>query len=181
MLDFFNSHRTEIIYSTILLTILLIIRSIIVIAVRKIGQKSGTTEARANLIGRYVTVTLILVALLIEAFILGFETHDITLVFSSVFAVIGIALFAIWSILSNVTSGIIMFFSFPYKVGDKIKIHDKDYPVEAIIEDIRAFQLILREDNGDLTTYPNNLILQKAVTLMEKDALNSNSEDSSIL
>ena len=88
---------------------------------------------------------------------------------------IGIGLFAIWSILSNVTSGIIMFFSFPYKVGDKIKIHDKDYPVEAIIEDIRAFQLHLRVENGDLVTYPNNLILQKAVTLVKKDALDDNS------
>jgi small-conductance mechanosensitive channel len=177
MSEFYSTYRDEIIYTTILLVILLIIRAIIVITVKKIGRKSGTTEARANLIGRYATVTLVLIALLIEAFILGVRTHEITLVFSSVFAVIGIALFAIWSILSNVTSGVIMFFSFPYKVGDKIKIHDKDYPIEAIIEDIRAFQLILREDNGDLVTYPNNLILQKAVTLIEKDAL----DDSSIL
>jgi small-conductance mechanosensitive channel len=175
--EFYSIYKQEIIYSAVLLLILGIIRAIIVISVKKIGKKSGTTEARAILIGRYATVTLILIALLIEAFILGVRTHEITLVFSSVFAVIGIALFAIWSILSNVTSGVIMFFSFPYKVGDKIKIHDKDYPIEAIIEDIRAFQLILREDNGDLVTYPNNLILQKAVTLIEKDAL----DDSTIL
>ncbi|BAO76941.1 mechanosensitive ion channel domain-containing protein [Winogradskyella sp. PG-2] len=174
MSEFYNTYKDAIINTGILLIILMIIRAIIVITVKKIGHKSGTTEARANLIGRYVTVTLVLIALLIEAFIFGVEVHDITLVFSSVFAVIGIALFAIWSILSNVTSGVIMFFSFPYKVGDKIKIHDKDYPIEAIIEDIRAFQLILREDNGDLVTYPNNLVLQKAVTLIEKDALDDN-------
>ncbi|MDG4716482.1 MULTISPECIES: mechanosensitive ion channel domain-containing protein [Winogradskyella] len=170
-------YKDELIYTAIVLIILLVTRAIIVLTVKKIGQKSGTTEARAALIGRYATVTLVLLALLIEAFIFGAKSSDITLVFSSVFAVIGVGLFAVWSILSNVTSGVIMFFSFPYKVGDKIKIHDKDYPVEAIIEDIRAFQLILREDNGDLVTYPNNLILQKAVTLMEKDAL----DDSSIL
>ncbi|RCT54686.1 mechanosensitive ion channel domain-containing protein [Winogradskyella sp. KYW1333] len=177
MLDFYYTCKSEIIYTVVLLLILLIIRAIIILTVKKIGKKSGTSEARAILMGRYVTVTLILIALLIEAFILGADTQDITLLFSSVFAVIGIALFAIWSILSNVTSGVIMFFSFPYKVGDKIKIHDKDYPVEAIIEDIRAFQLILREDNGNLVTYPNNLILQKAVTLVQKDAL----DDTSIL
>lgn len=177
MVEFFETYKTEIYQTLILLIVMLIIRAIIVISVRKIGKRSGTTEARANLIGRYVSVTLVFVALLIEAFILGFRTQEITLVFSSVFAVIGIALFAVWSILSNITSGVIMFFSFPYKVGDKIKIHDKDYPIEAIIEDIRAFQIILREDNGDLITYPNNLILQKAVTLIEKDAL----DDSSIL
>ena len=177
MTAFFSNYQNEIINTVILLIILTIIRSIIVITVNKIGKKSGTTEARAGLIGRYVTVTLILVAILIEAFILGAETRDVTLVFSSVFAVIGVALFAIWSILSNITSGVIMFFSFPYKVGDKIKIHDKDYPVEAIIEDIRAFQIHLRDENGDLVTYPNNLILQKAVTLLQKDAL----DDTSIL
>ena len=173
MRNIFNNFQTEVIYSIILFIVLLIIRAIIVITVKKIGKRSGTTEARANLIGRYATVTLFLVGILIEAIIIGADFSDISLVFSSVFAVIGIALFAIWSILSNVTSGIIMFFSFPYKVGDKIKIHDKDYPVEAIIEDIRAFQLLLREDNGDLVTYPNNLILQKAVTLIQKDALNN--------
>ena len=177
MSAFYAIYKYEIINTVILLIILFVIRAIIVITVKKIGRKSGTTEARANLIGRYVTVALVLIAFLIEAFILGAQTHDITLVFSSVFAVIGIALFAIWSILSNITSGVIMFFSFPYKVGDKIKIHDKDYPLEAIIEDIRTFQLILRDGNGDLVTYPNNLILQKAVTLIQKDAL----DDSSIL
>jgi small-conductance mechanosensitive channel len=171
MSEFFKTYQSEIIYTSILLIVLLIIRAIIVITVKKIGEKSGTTEARAGLIGRYATVTLVLLAIVVEAIILGVESSQISVVFSSVFAVIGIALFAIWSILSNVTSGIIMFFSFPYKVGDKIKIHDKDYPIVAIIEDIRAFQLILREDNGDITTYPNNLILQKAVTLIEKDAL----------
>ena len=175
MYTFYKTYQTEVIYSAVLLIILLSIRAIIVIAVKKIGKRSGTTEVRANLIGRYATVTILLVGFLIESFILGADFGDIAVVFSSVFAVIGIALFAIWSILSNVTSGVIMFFSFPYKVGDKIKIHDKDYPIEAIIEDIRAFQLILREDNGDLVTYPNNLILQKAVTLIQKDALDDSS------
>ena len=69
-----------------------------------------------------------------------------------------------------------MFFAFPYKVGDKIQIHDKDFPVIAIIEDITAFQIILRMDDGDLVTYPNNLILQKAVTLLKKDAIDDGTD-----
>ena len=170
-------NQDKIIYTVVLLVILLIIRTIIVITVKKIGKKSGTTEARAALIGRYVTVILVLIAVLIETFILGVEPEKVIVVFSSVFAVIGVGLFAIWSILSNVTSGVIMFFSFPYKVGDKIKIHDKDDSIIAIIEDIRAFQIHLRDDHGNLVTYPNNLILQKAVTLLQKDAL----DDTSIL
>jgi MscS family membrane protein len=176
METFLAGYKEEFIISLIIIGVLLISRFIIKTAIRKIGRKSGINEARIKLINRYVTVTFVLVALLIEAFVFGAEFKDLALVFSSVFAVIGIALFAIWSILSNITSGAIMFFSFPYKVGDKIQIHDKDFPVEAIIEDIRAFQLHLRLDNGNLVTYPNNLILQKAVTLIEKDALDDGSD-----
>ncbi|WP_317129848.1 mechanosensitive ion channel domain-containing protein [Gelidibacter salicanalis] len=120
---------------------------------------------------RYVSVALVIIALLFIPFNFGAKVKDLILLFSSVFAVIGIGLFAIWSILSNITSGIIMFFSFPYKVGDKIQIHDHDFPLEGIIEDIRAFQLHLRVANGDLVTYPNNLMLQKPVTLIKKDAI----------
>ncbi|MBN2868546.1 MAG: mechanosensitive ion channel [Flavobacteriaceae bacterium] len=167
----FHTIEQELIRTAIVLAIFIVIRIILKLSIKKIGQKSNINDARISLISRYTTVTLFLIFLLFVAYIFGATLENLTLVFSSVFAVIGIGLFAIWSILSNVTSGIIMFFSFPYKIGDKIKIHDKDYPIEAIIEDIRAFQLHLRLDNGDLVTYPNNLILQKAVTLVQKDAI----------
>ncbi|WP_047545628.1 mechanosensitive ion channel domain-containing protein [Psychroserpens sp. Hel_I_66] len=170
---FFQTYQTELITTAIIVIVLLIIRFLIHTLVRKIGRKSEINEARIKLINRYISATFLILALIIEAFVFGAELREMTVLFSSVFAVIGIGLFAIWSILSNVTSGIIMFFSFPYKVGDKVKIHDKDFPIEAIIEDIRAFQLHLRLDNGDLVTYPNNLLLQKAVTLVEKDAIES--------
>jgi len=176
MNNFFFAYKSEFIYSIILLVILFVSRVILKAAIKRIGKKSNINEARTNLIIRYATVTLFLIASLIESFILGAEPRELALVFSSVFAVIGIALFAIWSILSNITSGVIMFFSFPYKVGDKIQIHDKDFPIEAIIEDITAFQILLRLDNGNLVTYPNNLILQKAVTLIKKDAIDDGSD-----
>lgn len=174
---FTGKFQTELIATGFVLLFLLIIRYVIVFLITKISRKQGINLARIHLMNRYVSVTLFLIALLIVPFIFGMEAHDLIVLFSSIFAVIGIGLFAIWSILSNITSGIIMFFSFPYKVGDKIQIHDKDFPIEGIIEDIRAFQLHLRLDNGDLVTYPNNLMLQKAVTLIQKDAIDELFED----
>lgn len=173
MLNFIENHQQELINSLVVLILLTLIFIISKFLINKLGKKNGINVQRSNLISRYVGFTLLLIGLLIESFVFGANLGEIGVVFSSVFAVIGIALFAIWSILSNITSGVIMFFSFPYKVGDKIKIHDKDFPIEAIIEDIRAFHLHLRLDNNDLVTYPNNLILQKAVTLIEKDAIDT--------
>jgi small-conductance mechanosensitive channel len=173
---FLETYKSQLIISAFLLVLFFITRLITNALIKKLGRKTGINDARIHLICRYSTVTLFLIWMLLESFVFGAQLKDLALVFSSVFAVLGIALFAIWSILSNVTSGIIMFFSFPYKVGDKIQIHDKDFPIEAIIEDIRAFQIHLRQDNGDLVTYPNNLILQKAVTLVEKDAIDEGSD-----
>jgi small-conductance mechanosensitive channel len=171
MSTLFETYFWEVIDTFIVIAFFFILNFIFKKIVRGIGRRSNINIARVNLISRYITVTLVFIALLIEAIIFGVEPSQIALVFSSVFAVVGIGLFAIWSILSNITSGVIMFFSFPYKVGDKIMIHDNDFPVAAIIEDIGAFQLHLRLDNGNLVTYPNNLMLQKAVTLVQKDAI----------
>lgn len=174
---FFENYQTELITTGFILVFLLITRFILTTLITKISRRKGINLARIHLMNRYVSVTLFIIALLIIPFIFGTDLKDLTLIFSSIFAVMGIGLFAIWSILSNVTSGVIMFFSFPYKVGDKIQIHDKDFPIEGIIEDIRAFQLHLRLNNGDLVTYPNNLMLQKAVTLIQKDAIDELFDD----
>ncbi len=176
-LDFLETHQNELIISAIILISLFVIRAIVHFTTTKVARKNGINDARIRLIRRYITFSILFTALLLESFVFGTEFREIAVVFSSIFAVIGIGLFAIWSILSNITSGIIMFFNFPYKVGDKIEIHDKDFPITGIIEDIRAFQLHLRLDSGDLVTYPNNLMLQKAVTLIQKDAIDEVPED----
>ncbi len=170
MLDYFYSHQDKIISSAIVLIVFFVFRIVVGIIVRGIGKSKKILVSRAKIVARYFSVSLFLLTLLIVGFIFGIDIDDLVVVFSSVFAVIGLALFASWSILSNVTSGIILFFSFPYKIGDKIKIHDKEFEIEAVIEDIRSYQIHLRKDNGDLVTYPNSMLLQKAVTLIEKDA-----------
>ncbi|MGO2101563.1 MAG: mechanosensitive ion channel domain-containing protein [Psychroflexus halocasei] len=150
---------------------MLLLRLIIRTSTLKIARKTQKNEARSRQIIRYVNVLLLLITIFVAMIIWGIDYTDVALVFSSTFAVIGVALFAIWSVLSNITSGVIMFLYFPYKIGDKIKIHDKDFPVEAVIEDIKAFQLHLRTEENELISYPNNLFLQKPVSLIEKDVI----------
>lgn len=169
MYDFLIAHRTEIGYTVATLVLLLIFQFILKKAAHKVGQRSEIHITRTRLMFKYINILVLLIAVFLLSIAWGVGFTELSLIFSSVFAVLGVALFAIWSILSNVTSGVILFFSFPFKIGDKIKIHDKDMPIEAIIEDIKAFHLHLRTLDGELITYPNNLILQKAVSLVQKD------------
>lgn len=169
MYDIFTTYRDEIAYTVGVIFLLLLLNFILKKAAQKVGQREEIKITRTRLMFKYINILVILIAFFLLSYVWGMGLAQLSLIFSSVFAVIGVAMFAIWSILSNITSGIILFFSFPYKIGDKIRIHDKDMPLEAVIEDIKAFHLHLRTPDGELITYPNNLILQKAVSLVQKD------------
>ncbi|MBS3737929.1 MAG: mechanosensitive ion channel [Psychroflexus sp.] len=167
MKTFFNQHQTEITLTIVIVVSLIVIRFIFKKAAVGIAKRRDINVQRTTLIVRYINTLVTFVVLFAILLIWGIQPNQVALVFSSVFAIIGIGLFAIWSILSNVTAGVILYFYYPFKIGDKIKILDKDFPLEATIEDIKAFQIHLRTDEGDLVTYPNNLILQKSISMKD--------------
>ncbi len=105
--------------------------------------------------------------LLILAGVWGLDFSRLVVLASSFFAVLGVAMVAQWSILSNITASITIFFAFPYRIGDRIRILDKDDSVTGVITEIGLFYVRVRDDNGDLVTYPANLILQKPVRRLE--------------
>ncbi len=178
MYELITTYKFQLAYTIAIIIILVILQLILRTAAHKVGKRTEINITRTRLMFKYINILIFIISFFLFSWAWGMGPDKIAIIFSSTFAVIGVALFAIWSILSNVTSGIIMFFSFPYRIGDKIKIHDKDMPIEAVIEDIKAFHLHLRGEDGELTTYPNNLILQKAVTLVQKDVYLDEGKDS---
>ena len=131
--------------------------------VRNFGQSRNVADLRIKFVMRTVNLGIFSIFLILLCLSLGLGYGDVTLFVSSVFAVVGVALFAQWSILSNLTASIIIFFSFPYRVGDLVRIVEKDEDLTGIIEEIGMYHVLIRKANGDLITYPNSLILQKAV------------------
>lgn len=165
---FLRTYSSELLGTLVGLGIFLVLRFLLVKAIRRIGRISDINRIRTRLVIRYVTFALSVILIVALVLIWGVNIWELGLIISSVFAVIGVALFATWSILSNITAGIILFFYFPYKIGDRIRIQDKDFPDEAIIIDIQSFTVHLLKDDGELLTYPNNLLLQKGVVLIKK-------------
>ena len=58
-----------------------------------------------------------------------------------------------------------MFFNAPFHVGDRIHIIDKDLSVIATIENIQTFYTHIRTEENELIVMPNNLFLQKIVSI----------------
>jgi len=135
--------------------------------VRDVSVRRALGDLRVLYITRLMNIAMVFCCIVVMCLILGLGYSEISVFLSSIFAVVGIALFAQWSILSNVTASMIIFFGFPYQVNDRIKILDKDDDMSGIIVEITMFHVILRRADGNLITYPNTLILQKAVLKLD--------------
>lgn len=165
-MEIIEKHLLKILFTVIVLITYLFLRLFTAQLVRRSALISDILEHRTKLIIKYFNILYGIIALIILFVIWGVKPQNVILVISSIFAVIGVAMFAQWSILSNVTAGIVLFFSAPFKIGDIIRIHDKDFPIEAEIEDIRAFHTYLKTKEGEIIIYPNNLLLQKGVSVI---------------
>src|SRR5690606_30842947 len=135
--------------------------------VRDLGRMNAVGPLRVRYVARLMNIGLVFCCVVVVCLILGLGYSEVSVFLSSIFAVVGVALFAQWSILSNITASMIIFFGFPYRVGDRIKILDKDDDMSGIIDEISMFHVILRRDDGNIVTYPNTLILQKAVLKLD--------------
>ncbi|SIQ92834.1 Mechanosensitive ion channel [Aeromonas sp. RU39B] len=132
-----------------------------------IGQSRQMSETRVIYVEHVFHFLLGSATLLVLAGVWGLDFARLVVLASSFFAVLGVAMVAQWSILSNITASITIFFAFPYRIGDRIRILDKDDSVTGVISEIGLFYVRLRSDNGDSVTYPANLFLQKPVRKLE--------------
>ena len=168
-ISFFNDFAREAIGTGIVLILLVLLRVITTKLVRRYARLSQTIERRTNLVIKYLHLLINILLIVALIIIWGVDAKDIIIAVSSIATVVGVAMVAQWSILSNITSGIILFFSYPFKIGDTIHIHDKDFPVIAEIEDISAFYISMVNKDGERVIYPNNLLLQKGVSIINTD------------
>jgi small-conductance mechanosensitive channel len=165
-MTFSNQYTQELFATGIVITLIIFLRLLVFRLVKRFARSSQIIEHRSNLVIKYINLLINILATIALIIIWGVKKDDIFLTISSITTVVGVALFAQWSILSNITSGVILFFFFPFRIGDTIKIHDKDFPIQGEIEDINAFHINLKTSTGEKITYPNNLLLQKGISII---------------
>jgi small-conductance mechanosensitive channel len=129
----------------------------------RFADKHDYEPVRLFQIAVLINATMAVVAVLLLSVVWGFSGRGIAVFFSSIFALIGVALFASWSILSNVTAALILFFSAPFQVGDRIRVLDGDNTVTGKVSDIGLIYLTLKDEDGNFFTLPNNVLLQKTI------------------
>ena len=96
-------------------------------------------------------------------FVWGVDQSELLIFLSTILTVLGVAFFAQWSIISNITSTLIIFFNHPIKIGDHLTIMDKEYEIEGQLSDISIFFIIIKTKENKKITIPSNVFMQKMI------------------
>jgi small-conductance mechanosensitive channel len=132
-------------------------------------KKTPLQRARRKIIIKGLTLFITITVMVILAGVWGFKQNEIAAFASTILTALGIAFFAQWSLLSNITSSLILFFNHPLKLGDSIRIMDKDCPFEGEVTELTYFFVHLKNDSGEVIVIPNSLLLQKSISIFEQN------------
>jgi small-conductance mechanosensitive channel len=161
-----NPLEIQILETAVVIAIYIIVFFVTKTLINNTLKNAQLQRARRKIIIKGIHLFTSITVLILLAAIWGLKQNEIAVFASSVLTVIGIAFVAQWSLLSNITSSIILFFNHPLKIGDRIKILDRDYPFEGEISDLTYFYVHLVTIEGELVTIPNSILLQKAVSVI---------------
>ena len=120
-------------------------------------------KARGKIIKKGINILTISICFVFILIVWGVDQSELSVFVGSVITVVGIAMFAQWSILSNITSSIIIYFNHSVGLEDTITIIDKDYEIEGRVSDIGLFFVIIKTKKGELISVPCNVFIQKMI------------------
>lgn len=164
---------------TVACTILLpLLKYLIRKIIRRFGSARLKLESRINQMVQIFSILTNLIYVITLIIIWGVDPHNLLIALSSIFAVIGVAMFAQWSLLSNITAGILIYFTSPFRAGDYIRILDKDMDFEARVEEVLTFHTHLMKKNGERVSYPNSLFFQRGISVLMIDTWSEDAEES---
>src|SRR5699024_2033962 len=131
--------------------------------VRRFGERRRYTPNRIFQVIVLINTSGTLVVFVLLSALWGFTGHGFMVFASSIFALAGIAFFAAWSILSNITAALVLFFHAPFGVMDRVRILDGDNTVIGRVRQMGLFFLILEDEYGHRLSIPNNVLIQHTV------------------
>lgn len=160
----------ELLETIAVIVFMIIIQLLSKSAISRSLKKFKFTIQRRRIIVKLINFIVLVFGVITIAAIWGIKQSELFIFLSSVVTVIGIAFFAQWSLLSNITSALILFFNHPIKIGDRIEIHDKEYPIVGVVKDIGYYFVRIENTTNEIITVPNSLFLQKVVTVKSQSS-----------
>ena len=162
-----ESYKIQIFQTLAVIVLYIVVYNITKTFINNSLKNTQIQRGRRKMIVKALQLLTFLTAIILLSAIWGLKQSEIAVFVGTILTALGIAFFAQWSLLSNVTSSVLLFFNHPIKIGDTIKILDKDFPIEGEVTDLSYFFVHLKTDTGEIVTIPNSILLQKSVSVIE--------------
>ena len=121
-----------------------------------------TSNTFANPARRASKFFFIFAAIILVCGSYGAELGGIWTMLGTVGALIAVGFVAVWSVLSNLTSTILILFFRPFEIGDEIEFTDPA-GLSGTVSNLNFSFTTLRCDDGRLVQIPNNLFFQRII------------------
>lgn len=158
-----NIELSQLLTSASVIVLAIMLKFIVKRILRRKKEQFGFQSGRKAMISKVMNIGLIFLTGLILLGIWEVDPEDLALYFASVFTIIGVAFFAQWSHLSNITAAIIIYFNHPVAIGDEITIQDEP-SIQGKISDIGLFIMTLITEDKKKLMITNTLFLQKVLS-----------------
>ncbi|MGY6648501.1 mechanosensitive ion channel domain-containing protein [Wenyingzhuangia sp. IMCC45574] len=160
-----ETYYTKIVESLIIVVFFIVFRIIIHQFVEKKIIDKVVQKTRSQLVKKVINLINLLACITLCMIVWGVKKSDLAVFVGSVLTIVGVAFFAQWSLLSNITSSILLFFGHTVKIGDTIAIMEaKDYEIQGKVVNIGLFFTKIKLlTSDDEITLPNNIFIQKTI------------------
>lgn len=158
-----NVFTFQIVKTIFLVLVFLITKFFTQRLIKKIGLRFNYQSRRIKITNKIINALLVIMLLVFLMVIWGVKQTDFVVFLSTTMTILGVAFFAQWSLISNITSTLIIFFSHPIRIGDSLTIMDKDYEIEGVLNDIGVFFVTIKTRDNKKITMPSNIFLQKMI------------------
>ncbi len=161
-------YKLQIFETALVLIFLILVKVIARNSINRILSKFDFGIERKRISHKIVNLFITIFALIFLAGIWNIDRSQLMVFITSTITIVGVGFFAQWSILSNITSSLILFFNHPMKLGQEISILDKEYDIHGTLIDISFFFMYIKTSDDDIITIPNSVVLSKVIKLKGK-------------
>ncbi len=169
-----EKYEVQILETAIVLALWGLTRFLLKRTIKRIAIKFHVAIERRRIVVRILNFITFIFGVISITLVWGVDQKQLLVFFTSTITVLGIAFFAQWSLLSNITAGVVIFFNHPLKLGDYIRITEKDYLIEGKLESISFFFLHIESRSGEKITIPNSIALQKTIAVLKEKPVKEN-------
>jgi small-conductance mechanosensitive channel len=164
----FTEYKLQLVETGLVLVFLVLVKIIARNSINKILSKFDFGIERKRISHKIVNLFITLFALIFLAGIWNIDRSQLMVFVTSTITIVGVGFIAQWSILANVTSSLILFFNHPMKLGQEIRILDKEYDINGTLIDISFFFMYIKTEEGEIITIPNSVVLNKVIKIHPK-------------